>query len=410
MGLLEKANAARDREGDLAAGQFELKFERVKMRTVKDGDVAKTGALVAEFQGALGDKRGLLRGIHAGDEGRFQAGFPGRRQFFGELAGIMGDNRVGDLQDFRRAPVIGFDFKDFGARVPLGEIEDIGKIGPAPRIDTLRIVAHHRDIVMPGGEQIDQIALELVRILIFVHQDELETALVMFANIREVLQQFEPEREQIVKVHRVARFFAGQVTLMQIGNLLGELIKITELPREQIPDGLMRIRDQRKNFVQDIRFGEIRAFGFNFGIGEAGFDEVFAVIAIKDGKIALIAQRGGVETERAGADSVESAAPERMKFMAEQVADAAHHFRSGFISESEQQNAIGGNLLFQQESDPIGQSAGFARTSPRDHQSRAWGSGDCGILLLIKFAGIINIQPDFRGERFNDIIERHRLH
>jgi hypothetical protein len=81
---------------------------------------------------------------------------------------------------------------------------------------------------MPRGEQVNQVALELVRVLIFVHEDELEAALVMFAHVGVLLQQLEPEREQVVEIHRVGRAFAGDVTLLHVGDLAGEL-EITEL-------------------------------------------------------------------------------------------------------------------------------------------------------------------------------------
>ena len=52
------------------------------------------------------------------------------------------------------------------------------EIRAAPRVDALRIVAHHHDIVVSRGQKIDELALESVRVLIFIHEDELETALI----------------------------------------------------------------------------------------------------------------------------------------------------------------------------------------------------------------------------------------
>ena len=74
---------------------------------------------------------------------------------------------------------------------------------------------------MPRRQQIDQLALELVRVLIFVHQDELKPPLVMFAHVRMVVQQFQPQHQQIVEIHRVRRAFARRVTLLHVRNLLG---------------------------------------------------------------------------------------------------------------------------------------------------------------------------------------------
>ena len=78
---------------------------------------------------------------------------------------------------------------------------------------------------MPRGEQVNQVALELVGVLIFVHQNELEAALVMFAHLGVLLQQLEPEREQVVKVHRVGRAFAFDVALRQVRDLARRIAK-----------------------------------------------------------------------------------------------------------------------------------------------------------------------------------------
>ena len=88
-----------------------------------------------------------------------------------------------------------------------------GEIRAAPGVDALRVVADDRDVVMPRGQQVNQVALELVRVLVFVHEDELEAALVMFAHVGVLLQQLEPEREQVVEIHRVRRALALGVTL-----------------------------------------------------------------------------------------------------------------------------------------------------------------------------------------------------
>ena len=67
-------------KGMLPLGQFELQFQRVKMRAVKHGHLVQAHAFLAQFQHALGDERGLLRGVHAGDQRGFQAGFARRRE------------------------------------------------------------------------------------------------------------------------------------------------------------------------------------------------------------------------------------------------------------------------------------------------------------------------------------------
>ena len=121
------------------------------------------------------------------------------------------------------------------------KFEDVLEIRAAPGVDALRVVAHDGDVVMPFGEQVNQVALELVRVLVFVHENELEPALVMFAHVGVLLQQPEPEREQVVEIHRVGRAFAGGVTLLHVGDLPGDLLEIIELLLENFGGGLVRV-------------------------------------------------------------------------------------------------------------------------------------------------------------------------
>jgi len=50
---------------------------------------------------------------------------------------------------------------------------------------------------MPRREQVDEVALELVRVLVFIHEDELEPPLVMLPHLGLLLQQPQPLREQV---------------------------------------------------------------------------------------------------------------------------------------------------------------------------------------------------------------------
>ena len=104
---------------------------------------------------------------------------------------------------------------------------------------------------------------------------------------------------------------------------------------------------------------------------------------------------------------MERAAPERAKFMAEQIADAPHHFTGGLVREGEQQDAVGGNPLLQQIRHAIGECARLARTRTGDDECRAGRRGDGGELLRIEFACVINLEIDLRMIWFQDIFARH---
>ena len=398
--LFKETDAAGDGERDLLPGQFQLQFQRVKMRAIQHGDVIQAGAFVAQFQRALGDEGRLLAGVMAGHQHGFQAGLARGRQVLGKLVHVGGDGGVGHVEDFRRAAVVGFNLEHFRAGIPLRKVEDVGEIRAAPGVDALRVVAHHHDVVMPRGEQVNQVPLQLVGVLVLVHENELKPALVMFPQVGVVLQQLEPKDEQVVEIHRVGRAFAVGVTGGQRGDLGRELREMIELAGEQFCDRLVGVAGERKNFVQHVQLGEMRAFRFNFRVGNAGLDQVLRIVAVQDGEIALVAERFGVQAQDPRADGVERAAPERTQFVAEQIADSPHHFAGGLVREGQQQNPVGGDALLQQIGHAISERARLAGASPGDHQGRPRRRGDGGQLLGVEFARIVNVQPDFRRERF----------
>src|SRR5882762_6903290 len=100
MRLLEKSDAARNRERDLPARQFKLQFQRVKMGAVKDSHPVQSHAFFMQLQNALRDEERLLRGVFTYDQSGAISRFARRREFLGELSEIGGNGRVRDGQNF----------------------------------------------------------------------------------------------------------------------------------------------------------------------------------------------------------------------------------------------------------------------------------------------------------------------
>ncbi len=227
---------------------------------------------------------------HATSAG-FRPDFRAGASSLGELIHVCGDGRIGNIQDFRRAAIIRLDLENFCAGITLGKFEDVREVRTTPGIDALRIIAYDRDVVMFCGQQINQIALELVRVLIFVHKNELKPSLILFAHHGIVLQKFQPQREQVVEIHSVCRALAGDVTLMLVGDLFNELGEITELAIHQILDGFMRVGRERENFVQHRWLGKMFILLVNLRVGHARLDQILRVVAVKNREIFSIADR-----------------------------------------------------------------------------------------------------------------------
>ena len=95
-------------------------------------------------------------------------------QILAELLHIGCDGSVRDPQNLRNASVIQLDLVNLRVRITLRKLEDVLEVRSAPRVDRLRVVAHDHDVLMLFRQRIDQIRLDLVRILILVDEDKFE--------------------------------------------------------------------------------------------------------------------------------------------------------------------------------------------------------------------------------------------
>ena len=110
--------------------------------------------------------------------------------------------------------------------MPVGELEHVAEVRAAPRVDALRVVADRHDVVVSTAEQVDQRALHLVGVLVFVDEDELELGLIRGSRLLVFLQQAQPLGEQVVKVHHAVGHLALGVCGVRPADLIGERVKI----------------------------------------------------------------------------------------------------------------------------------------------------------------------------------------
>src|SRR6266511_3359845 len=96
---------------------------------------------------------------------------------FAELVNVCGNSCVRYFQNFRHAAIIHFDLEHLRIRITLWKFENILEVGAAPRVDRLRVIAHHHHVVMIPGEQINEISLDFVRAA--------ETSIMSFATGRQ---------------------------------------------------------------------------------------------------------------------------------------------------------------------------------------------------------------------------------
>ena len=118
-------------------------------------------------------------------------------------AAVMGNHRVGRVQDGLSGAVVLFQADDLGIPVLLLKIQDVFNGRAAEFIDTLIVVAHHADIFIAAGQQGRQQVLQVVGILILIDQNVAELSLVVPAHVLEVLQNPDGQQDDIVKVQGI---------------------------------------------------------------------------------------------------------------------------------------------------------------------------------------------------------------
>ena len=157
VGLLEKSKPAGDTKGNAAPGELKLRFHRVIVGAVEDGDLLQRHALVREFHDALRDEGCLLVVVRQGNErGLHRMRLAHGREIFWELVFVCENGGVGNIQNAGHATVVRLDFKHLCAGVCLGESQDVFEVCPAPRVDALGIVANDHHIAMVCGEEVDE--------------------------------------------------------------------------------------------------------------------------------------------------------------------------------------------------------------------------------------------------------------
>ena len=94
---------------------------------------------------------------------------------------------------------------DPGVLVLLFKVQDVFDVGAPETVDRLVIVAHHAEVSVSPGQQAGEKILQVVGVLILVHQHIPELFLVVVQHLRFLLQQRDGVVDDVIKVQRVGR-------------------------------------------------------------------------------------------------------------------------------------------------------------------------------------------------------------
>lgn len=242
---------------------------------------------------------------------------------------------VSSAEDVLGGTVVLLQFYHVGVGEIAFELQDVADGGAAPGVNGLVVITHHRQVSVPLGQKTEQHILGMVCVLVLVHQDVVELALVVLQHRRVLLKQARRQADQVVKVQGVIGRQALLVGGIDPGlNLLhvgagggGKLIRVLQLvlgPGDGAEHGAGGV----------LLFTEVQAL-------EHVFDQGLLVAAVQDGKVTVIAKFVDVPAQNAGASGVEGADPDVPAPGADQLFHPLPHLRRRFVGEGNGQDAPG---------------------------------------------------------------------
>ena len=101
----------------------------------------------------------------------------------------MADDGVGGIQNVLGGTVVLLQANRAHTPILLFKTQDIPNIGAPEPIDALVIIAHHADVAIASRQQTGQQVLQMVGVLILVHQHIAELPLIVLPHLRAALQQ-----------------------------------------------------------------------------------------------------------------------------------------------------------------------------------------------------------------------------
>ena len=278
---------------------------------------------------------------------------------------VVGDHRVGGVEDVLRAPVVLVEDHrgDLGEGVL--ELQDVAVVRTPKPVHRLVGVANDRDVLVAAGEQEDDLVLRLVGVLVLVDEDVLEALAVRLEHVGVIAEQPDGVDEQVVEVHRPGLVQPGLVLAVHVGPLAVEDVLgprrggvgIDELVLPQADDGVHAARRE--------------PFGVEGEVADHVAGEPDGIGLVVDRERAGVAEPVGVRPEDAHARRVERAHPHRPDDRTDERPHPLAHLVGRLVGERDRQDPPWMDALVDEVGDAVGEHAGLPRTRPGDDEQRA---------------------------------------
>ena len=295
-------------------------------------------------------------------------------QLLAEAPLVVGDQRVGGIEDVRRGAIVLLQTDDLGIGEIAVELLDVLDLRAAPAIDRLIVVAHHHQALAALGEKAQPGVLHGVGVLELVDQDMAEATLVMLQQAGIVAPQVEGTQQQLGEVDD-----AGACA----GRLVG-FINAAHGGQEQVAAGLDALRADALILLpvnEPLRLLGRPALFIQAEVADYPLDQALLIVRVENLEVLGQPRFFPVRTQQAVSQAVEGADPHAGRGVAQHVFDTVAHLGGRLVGEGHRQDAVWRDVqALDQEGDAVYQHTGLARAGTGQHQLMTRRRGDRVVL------------------------------
>ena len=274
---------------------------------------------------------------------------------------IVLDQMIGCFQDHRSRPVVLLHTDRPRIRIIRFKIKDILDIRPAPSVDRLVRISDDGDLAPRRGQAFHKPVLGVIRILILVDQDMLETVLPGLEDFGMFVEQDHGFHDEIAKITRLQAFHPVLIELINFSHMV--LKKLDRL-RGVLGRGNKKILGTLDLLAHSLR---VHIFFTQLEFRDTFLDDLKLIILVIDDKIPVELHGGTVLAKNTKTCGMERAHPHPL---GDKPLNTIPHFRCGFVRERNAEDVEGRNSMLDQVRDPVRKDTRLPASRTRQNKQR----------------------------------------
>ena len=282
--------------------------------------------------------------------------------------GVVLNHRIGSVQDGLGGAIILLQLDHLRLGIVLLEIHDIAKVRAAPGVNALVRIADSTDILQRTGNVAGHEVLGVIRILVFVDEDIVETILPALADGLH-REQLGGDEKQIIEIKGVVLLHVLVIELVDVRDFLREEIT-SHLGAEllRIDELVLRIGNMILHRVRlEMLIVQVQFF-------QTILHQRLRVIRVVNGEFIRIRRIvRDFPSQETGTEGVECVHPDAVRSGAYQIVHTLPHFLGRLIRKGDGQDFSRVNPLLEHVSDAAGQSLRLAGPGAGHDQNRPLG-------------------------------------